>query len=122
MQHLEAERPKEVIPDDGSHILHRWRGTKGWYKDDAPMELYNRPANEFVAGFLGAPRINLVDRPGADATEPHSMLWQALAARAPNAARRAGLRPEHLAVNASGAGVPAMRGAHRHAAGGSACC
>ncbi|MFT4000859.1 MAG: sn-glycerol-3-phosphate ABC transporter ATP-binding protein UgpC [Rhizobium sp.] len=26
----------------------------------APIELYERPANAFVAGFLGAPRINLV--------------------------------------------------------------
>ena len=72
-----------------------------------PIELYNRPANEFVAGFLGAPRINLIDRPGAEATEPHSMLWQALAAQAPGAARRAGLRPEHLSVNVNGQGVPA---------------
>lgn len=51
MQHLEAERPKEVIPDDGSHILHRWRGTKGWYKDDAPMELYNRDFCESLRGL-----------------------------------------------------------------------
>ncbi|MDR9762894.1 sn-glycerol-3-phosphate ABC transporter ATP-binding protein UgpC [Rhizobium redzepovicii] len=26
----------------------------------APIELYNRPANAFVAGFLGAPHINLI--------------------------------------------------------------
>jgi multiple sugar transport system ATP-binding protein len=26
----------------------------------APLELYNRPANRFVAGFLGAPRMNLL--------------------------------------------------------------
>ena len=31
-----------------------------------PMELYNQPANEFVATFLGAPRINLIDRPASD--------------------------------------------------------
>ena len=30
-----------------------------------PMELYNRPANEFVATFIGAPRINLVDQTAA---------------------------------------------------------
>ena len=26
----------------------------------APLDLYNRPANEFVATFLGAPRINMI--------------------------------------------------------------
>ena len=27
----------------------------------APMELYNRPANEFVAGFIGSPKMNFID-------------------------------------------------------------
>ncbi|OYU41517.1 MAG: glycerol-3-phosphate ABC transporter ATP-binding protein, partial [Burkholderiales bacterium PBB4] len=36
----------------------------------APLDLYNRPANRFVAGFLGAPRITFVDRPAADASGP----------------------------------------------------
>ena len=31
----------------------------------APLELYNRPANTFVATFIGAPKINLVLRPEA---------------------------------------------------------
>ena len=74
----------------------------------APMELYNRPANEFVAGFIGAPRINLVDRPGDDAPAAHRALWAALAGDAPAGVRRAGLRPEHLKVVASGQGVPAQ--------------
>ena len=65
----------------------------------APMDLYNRPANEFVATFLGAPRINLVDRPGDDAPAPHQALWRALAGpQAPAGAQRVGLRPEHLTV------------------------
>ena len=25
-----------------------------------PLELYNRPANTFVAGFIGSPKMNLV--------------------------------------------------------------
>jgi len=73
----------------------------------APMALYNRPANEFVATFLGAPRINLVDRPGADAPAPHRALWQALAGAAPAAVQRAALRPEHLRVAAAGEGIAA---------------
>ncbi len=72
-----------------------------------PMELYNRPANEFVAGFIGAPRINLIDRPADGAPLPHRALWQALAADAPAGVRRVGLRPEHLHVVGAGQGVPA---------------
>jgi multiple sugar transport system ATP-binding protein len=73
----------------------------------APMELYNQPANEFVATFMGAPRINLVDRPAANAAEPHRQLWAALTGRAPANAQRAALRPEHLRVGPAGQGIPA---------------
>jgi len=72
-----------------------------------PMDLYNRPANEFVAGFIGAPRINLIDRPADAAPVAHRALWQALAADAPAGVRRVGLRPEHLHVVGAGQGVPA---------------
>jgi multiple sugar transport system ATP-binding protein len=62
-----------------------------------PLELYNRPANEFVAGFIGAPRINLVPRPPVSgAAAAHAAIWNVLAAQAPASAQRAGLRPEHL--------------------------
>jgi multiple sugar transport system ATP-binding protein len=74
----------------------------------APMDLYNRPANEFVATFLGAPRINLIDRPAASgAAGAHTSLWNALAGSAPAAAMRAGLRPEHIRIAAAGEGIPA---------------
>ncbi len=73
----------------------------------APMDLYNRPANEFVATFLGAPRINLIDRPAAGAAAPHAALWAALADHAPVSAQRAGLRPEHLRVAPAGQGIEA---------------
>jgi len=72
-----------------------------------PMDLYNAPANEFVAGFLGAPRINLVGRPGGDAAGPHRALWDRLTAAAPAGVQRAGLRAEHLRVDSAGDGVPA---------------
>ncbi len=67
-----------------------------------PMALYQRPANRFVAGFLGSPRINLVERPGAGASGAHRALWDALAGEAPAAAHSVGLRPEHLGVVAGG--------------------
>jgi multiple sugar transport system ATP-binding protein len=74
----------------------------------APMTLYERPANEFVAGFIGAPKINLVDRPGSAASAAHRALWGAMASHAPAHAARAGLRPEHLGLVAAGQGVPAQ--------------
>ena len=56
---------------------------------------------------LGAPRINLIDRPAEGAPLPHRALWQSLAADAPAGVRRVGLRPEHLHVVGAGQGVPA---------------
>jgi multiple sugar transport system ATP-binding protein len=73
----------------------------------APMQLYTRPANEFVATFIGAPKINIVDRPGTGASQAHRSLWAAMAAQAPAQAQRAGLRPEHLRLVAAGQGIPA---------------
>ncbi|MDX8498410.1 ABC transporter ATP-binding protein [Mesorhizobium sp. VK4C] len=49
----------------------------------SPMELYNSPANEFVAGFIGSPKMNFID--GAKLGE---------------AAGTVGVRPEHLTVDA----------------------
>ncbi len=73
-----------------------------------PMALYNQPANEFVATFIGAPRINLVPRPPASgAAGPHLALWQLLAGQSPLATQRVGLRPEHLHLAAAGQGIPA---------------
>lgn len=73
----------------------------------APLELYNRPANQFVATFLGAPRINLVPRPTDGAPAPHQALWATLVPAVHGAAATAGLRPEHLHVVPEGQGIPA---------------
>ena len=77
-----------------------------------PMLLYNRPANEFVAGFIGAPRINLVPRPAADAAPAHRSLWTALTCQmhgpVPADVQRAGLRPEHLRLVPAGQGITAQ--------------
>ena len=73
-----------------------------------PMELYNRPANEFVAGFIGAPRINLIPRPPtADGATPHLGLWNALAGQVSASLQRAGQRPEHLHLAPAGQGIAA---------------
>ncbi|MCA2376293.1 ABC transporter ATP-binding protein, partial [Agrobacterium genomosp. 3 str. RTP8] len=49
----------------------------------SPMQLYRTPANLFVAGFIGSPRMNLITGDFA---------------RSKNAAT-AGVRPEHLALS-----------------------
>jgi multiple sugar transport system ATP-binding protein len=74
----------------------------------APLELYNKPANEFVATFLGAPKINLIDRPAATgAAADHGALWKLLAGAGPTSVQRVGLRPEHLHIAPTGQGIPA---------------
>jgi multiple sugar transport system ATP-binding protein len=74
-----------------------------------PLALYNRPANEFVATFLGAPRINLIERPTAQGTATdHQALWLALAGKTSDNVQRMGLRPEHLHIAAPGHGIPAQ--------------
>ena len=70
----------------------------------APLDLYERPATEFVASFIGAPRINLIDRPGSSASNAHRALWAALAGS--DSTHRMGLRPEHLGL-AQGDGIAA---------------
>ncbi len=73
----------------------------------APMDLYNSPANEFVAGFLGAPRINLIPRPEPGSSEAHRALWERLAPAAGPAVNSAGLRAEHVHLSLAGEGVAA---------------
>ncbi|HEY9013288.1 MAG TPA: TOBE domain-containing protein, partial [Devosia sp.] len=48
-----------------------------------PMELYRSPANRFVAGFIGSPKMNFVD--GAEAAK--------------HGAHSIGVRPEHLTAS-----------------------
>ncbi len=52
----------------------------------SPLELYRTPRNLFVAGFIGSPRMNLID--GAEAAR--------------HDATTIGIRPEHIDVSASG--------------------
>ncbi len=71
---------------------------------DVPMALYRRPANVFVAGFIGSPAMNLlqgkVDASGAGLELAGAMLpiAGALPAAAPGTSLIAGLRPEDLAL------------------------
>ncbi len=74
----------------------------------APLSLYEAPCNEFVAGFLGSPRINLIEQPDpATAPEPLKLWWQSLAAKFEQTPRRIGIRPEHLELVDASLGLPA---------------
>jgi multiple sugar transport system ATP-binding protein len=74
----------------------------------APMDLYAQPANEFVATFLGAPRINLIQRPDAGPTSAQAALWDQASLGAPASAHKVGVRPEHLQLTHEQDGVPSQ--------------
>jgi multiple sugar transport system ATP-binding protein len=81
-----------------------------------PLQLYRRPANLFVAEFLGSPKINLLPC-RYDATEgrPQLRVAQAGTWAVPNTAAPAawqrihtlGVRPEDLHLQAAGQGIAA---------------
>ncbi len=58
----------------------------------SPMELYHRPVNQFVAGFIGSPKMNFIPAAIGGPAVPG----------APAAAATIGVRPEHLVVDAMG--------------------
>jgi multiple sugar transport system ATP-binding protein len=71
----------------------------------SPLELYDRPANLFVAGFIGSPAMNMIQgiiRPGATPTFEAEDGTQLPLGSAPNNSngRKAiyGFRPEHLTL------------------------
>ncbi len=78
----------------------------------SPLDLYNRPANIFVAGFIGSPKMNLLKLKvastgpgGVTVTLPDG---EALTVPVEAGATRSGdevllgMRPEHLSVSAEG--------------------
>ncbi|EYD74779.1 Maltose/maltodextrin transport ATP-binding protein MalK [Rubellimicrobium mesophilum DSM 19309] len=69
-----------------------------------PMDLYDRPANRFVAGFIGSPTMNMVEgTPVPDGLRlADGTVWPA-----PPGARALGIRPEHLHVSPDGTGLRA---------------
>ncbi|WP_333821888.1 ABC transporter ATP-binding protein [Pinisolibacter sp.] len=60
----------------------------------SPLDLYRRPDNLFVAGFIGSPKMNFVTGPVAAAHGAHTI----------------GVRPEHLAISADGGDWPGTVG------------
>ncbi|HZT18866.1 MAG TPA: sn-glycerol-3-phosphate ABC transporter ATP-binding protein UgpC [Dongiaceae bacterium] len=79
-----------------------------------PLELYDSPANLFVAGFIGSPAMNFIEgklaRDGAGWGVAAGEVRLALPGAAAAEEGRAvvlGIRPEHLHVSAAGSGIPA---------------
>ncbi len=74
----------------------------------SPLDLYDKPANRFVAGFIGSPAMNFfdgqIDNGEFLTTEGHRLpLPQSTAAAAhPNGPLTYGIRPEHLAIASEG--------------------
>jgi ABC-type sugar transport system ATPase subunit len=57
-----------------------------------PKEIYERPINTFVAGFIGSPRMNFIPKNALQAAPT-------LASQLPPAATQVGIRPEHLHID-----------------------
>jgi len=55
----------------------------------SPLDLYNKPANLFVAGFIGSPKMNFLDC---------SSLPEEIKKLSPRGATTFGIRPEHLRI------------------------
>ncbi len=79
----------------------------------APLELYNRPANLFVAGFIGSPRMNLLEGTVVETDADHTLLrlpgdrtWTLPFGLdvAPGISVTIGARPQHIATGAPGTG------------------
>lgn len=64
----------------------------------SPLDLYNRPDNKFVAGFIGSPKMNFVE--GEEAAERH--------------AHTIGIRPEHIDVVPEGGSWTGKVGVAEH--------
>ena len=81
----------------------------------SPMELFNHPSNEFVAGFLGSPKMNFFDGKLSDVSPDGSVakftgselecdkeIRLVSSEKSSGADARIGIRPQHLALDANG--------------------
>lgn len=72
----------------------------------APLDLYDRPANRFVAGFIGSPSMNFLE----GTITSHGFATAGVTLPSPGSARSHvgrpaifGIRPEHLRLDPAGA-------------------
>ena len=64
----------------------------------SPLELYKKPRNKFVAGFIGSPKMNLIEGPEAAKHNAHTI----------------GTRPEHISVSTEGGDWKGTVGVSEH--------
>jgi len=64
----------------------------------SPLELYREPRNLFVAGFIGSPKMNLIEGPEAAKHDAHTI----------------GIRPEHITVSDSNGTWSGVVGVSEH--------
>jgi len=68
-----------------------------------PLELYDRPANLFVAQFIGSPAMNVLEGIfKKDSVEALGARWPCPVKAAEGQAVKYGIRPEHLALHPQG--------------------
>jgi multiple sugar transport system ATP-binding protein len=70
---------------------------------DTPIALYDTPANRFVAGFIGSPKMNFIDASAAGPVRVQMAVGAVdalpLASPLPAGALTLGIRPEHIAYD-----------------------
>jgi multiple sugar transport system ATP-binding protein len=83
-----------------------------------PLDLYNRPANRFVAGFIGSPKMNFLNATveGADSSSAaidvgggRVVLPRAASGVSAGQKVEFGVRPEHITVTNGGGRIPLAR-------------
>ncbi len=74
-----------------------------------PKELYERPRNLFVAGFIGSPSMNLIDGEASPAGFRSPGLTLPLRQTLVSGRCKLGIRPEHVDIAAPEAGRPEMQ-------------
>ncbi len=76
----------------------------------APLDVYDRPINKFVAGFIGSPAMNFIEGiavPGGIAVGEHTLTLPSAQQLAPQTRVWLGVRPEHIRLGGSENGVAA---------------
>ena len=83
----------------------------------APLELYNRPCNVFVAGFIGSPKMNFMNGTIIDSAIPGQLAFRSDGGVevsvepsqfdvSAGSTVTLGIRPNHMSVSSDGAGIP----------------
>ena len=101
-----SARPWSTSPTTNSRrsrsaTASRWSATAAWSRLGSPDDLYRRPANRFVATFVGQPRINVLPTTRS-ADTLHVGPFTLPAGMAPEGDLEGGIRPEHLVLGRYG--------------------